>query len=143
MIAIKKKITRQTCLVFLVSVSFSCQKENKTLVTFDETMEIHDIAMAKMEDLYVLKRSLKKLKDSLVVGEVVDSARMEKISQVIIDLDASDEAMMSWMHQFETQYKDDDTEENLKYYLGQKEMVMEVNTKMDNSITNAGAILKR
>ena len=130
-------------MVYLLLISTldltGCQqkKENPITVLFEETMDLHDVAMEKMGEIYTLKKSLTEKNDSLIKVTPVDSALQKEFTRLIVQLDEADEAMMSWMAQFETKYKNDESEESLNYYKDQKEKILAVDKSMNEAIAQA------
>ncbi len=118
-------------------------KENKTQIAFEEAMELHDIAMVKSDQLFLLKKSLMQLKDTLLTAETVDSVLVNKLLDQMVDLDDADEAMKAWMSQFNTDYKDEDNQTNTDYYLKQLDMIKDVDIQINNSIEAANISLGR
>ncbi len=138
-----KNFSRQFSIFLLTILVFSCQqKENVTKLAFEETMEMHDVAMAKLDEMFLLKKSLTKLKDSIASHETVDSTQVDLLLGKITALETSDEAMMSWMGQFEVSFQDEDSQTNLQYYKDQLDMITEVNTQIDDAIAAAKASLE-
>ena len=113
------------------------KKENPTTTLFEETMDLHDVAMAKMSEIYTLKKSLTQKNDSLLKEAPIDSVSQKEFTRLIGKLEEADEAMMSWMAQFETKYKNDDSEESLNYYKDQKEKILAVSKSMNEAIAQA------
>ena len=116
-----------------------CQqkKENPTTKLFEETMDLHDVAMEKMGEIYTLKKSLTEKNDSLLKVTPLDSVLQKEFTLWITQLEEADEAMMSWMAQFETKYKDEESEESLNYYKDQKEKILAVSKSMNDAIAQA------
>lgn len=133
------KYGRICLLITLIGHLVSCQqkKESPTALLFEETMDLHDVAMAKMGEIYKLKKSLTEKSDSLLQIAPVDSAQQEKFTYLINQLETADESMMSWMAQFETKYKDEDSEESLNYYEDQKQKILVVSKSMNEAIDQA------
>ena len=138
-------ITPKICLIIIfIGHLIGCQqqKENPTTVLFEETMDLHDVAMARMTEIYTLKKALTEKKDSLSNAAPVDSSSQQEYMLLIKQLEDADEAMMTWMAQFETKYKNETTEKSLNYYKDQKEKILEVSKSMDNAIAQAKAAAK-
>ena len=132
-------VAKITLLLIVIANLTGCQqkKENPTAVLFEETMDLHDVAMARMNEIYSLKKALKAKNDSLLTVEPVDSASYKEYTSLIVQLGEADEAMMTWMAQFETKYQDDETEESINYYKDQKDKIQVVSQSMDEAITKA------
>ena len=126
-------------LITLIGHLVNCQqkKESPTTLLFEETMDLHDVAMAKMGEIYKLKKSLAKKNDSLLQIAPVDSVLQEKFTHLINQLEVADEAMMSWMAQFETKYKNKESEESLSYYKDQKQKILAISKSMNDAIDQA------
>lgn len=100
---------------------------------YAKVMEVHDEVMPKMRDIHKAKKALKKLKTD---------ANSTAVDQMVKKLDMADEAMMSWMHDFD---KPDgkDVEATMKYL--NEEMVKVTNVKdvMLSSISEAQALIDK
>ena len=132
-------VAKISLLIIVIADLTGCQqkKENPTAVLFEETMDLHDVAMARMNEIYSLKKALKAKNDSLLTVEPVDSVSHKEYTSLIVKLEEADEAMMTWMAQFETKYQDEETEESVNYYKDQKDKIEAVSQSMDEAITRA------
>lgn len=64
---------------------------------YNETMDIHDEVMPKMDNLYTLKKSLQ---DSLAKTPTLSAEGKAAIERKIQQIDSAGNAMMVWMRQF-------------------------------------------
>ena len=113
-------------------ISCGPPKEAAYQKLYDEVMVIHDEVMPKMSDIHRAKKKLRKLKSA---------ENEELITLQIIALDEADEAMMSWMHDFD---KPDlgSLEQDLEYLSKEKEKISAVSDLMLNTITEAQMTIK-
>jgi len=95
----------------------------------------HDSAMARMEEIYKLRRSLRTLRDTLD-AQHADTATLQALQQQIDDLNGADEAMMDWMHHY--QAPDSLEPRQAMIYLQQElQKIERVQVIMDSTITAA------
>jgi Mg2+ and Co2+ transporter CorA len=98
-------------------------------------MAIHDEAMAKMGDIYKLRRNLRSLRDTLATQQT-DTATLQALQQQIDGLNAADEVMMVWMRNY--QAPDSVQQDQAMNYLQQElQKIERVQTVMDSTITAA------
>lgn len=98
-------------------------------------MAVHDEAMAKMGDIYKLRRSLRSLRDTLATQQA-DTATLQILQQQIDGLNAADEGMMVWMRA----YQAPDTlqqEQAMAYLQEELRKIERVQTKMDSTLSAA------
>lgn len=100
-------------------------------VLFDQVMDIHDEAMAKMGNLYDLK---KKLQDQIAntPGMVVEEKK--KLEKRISNLDSVGQLMMDWMHRFQPLPDSVDQERAREYYESELEKIRKVKEAMLEAI---------
>ncbi|RIJ42646.1 hypothetical protein [Pontibacter oryzae] len=99
-------------------------------------MAIHDEAMAKMGDIYKLRRQLRSLRDTLEQQAQPDSAAILALQQELSGLNQADEVMMQWMRQ----YKAPDTlqhQQAMTYLQQELVKVTRVQTVMDSTLQAA------
>jgi len=121
--------------------SCNSNQPSETMQLFQSTMDIHNEAMAKMEDMYNLKMELKTKIDSIKLSPDSINTSVGDFHDIIDHLEQADEAMMVWMPQFEIKYKDEDNEENQNYYKDQKAKITKINEDIDQAIAQAKSIL--
>ncbi len=140
-------------IIFLLTfVTISCSKQEKTKNShetgeietseaYKKTMIVHDEVMPKMDNIMQLKKQLKAKVDSLSQDSNTDTATINILNPLIVELEDADKAMMDWMHQFDGSKKSDTTETTTQYYISQKEIIAEVAGKMNAAIKNAKEVL--
>ena len=98
-------------------------------------MTIHDDAMARMGDIYKLRRSFRSLRDTLATQQT-DSTTLQALQQQIDELNQADEVMMVWMRNYSA--PDSLKPEQAKTYLQQElQKIERVQTIMDSTIQAA------
>ena len=98
-------------------------------------MAIHDDAMARMGDIYKLRRNFRSLRDTLAAQQT-DSATLQALQQQIDELNQADEVMMVWMRNYSA--PDSLQPEQATVYLQQElQKIERVQTVMDSTIQAA------
>lgn len=116
----------------------SGEEEKTELET--KVLTIHDEAMAKMDNIYKLRRTLRTMRDTLEAQQA-DSTAILALQQEISGLNKADEAMMQWMRQ----YDEPDTlqhEQAMTYLQQELTKIERVQTIMDSTIAAAQATVK-
>ena len=119
-------------LISIVIISCGPPKDPAYEKLYDEVMVIHDDVMPKMTDINRAKKKLRKLKDG---------TNEEQITTQIQELDAADEAMMSWMHEFDAPELPT-LVENLEYLNAEKIKIQHVSDQMLRSLQEADMLIK-
>jgi hypothetical protein len=92
-------------IILILTVLCSCSQqesvEEQKLQLENNVIGVHDSAMLKMNRIYLLRRDLRALRDSLEV-EKVDTLKVIPLMESIQKLNEADEAMMNWMRQYKT-----------------------------------------
>jgi hypothetical protein len=109
---------------------------------WDEVMAEHDEVMPKMSEIKRLEREL-----TAMIGEEssLDAEAQEKVGQVVQQLSAAGEGMMSWMsqiRQLEPMREEMDHEQIIEYLKGEKEKITKVKEDMLNSIEEGTSLLE-
>ncbi|WP_276496611.1 hypothetical protein [Pontibacter litorisediminis] len=118
----------------------SGEEEKTELET--KVMAIHDEAMARMGDIYKLRRTLRSMRDTLEAQQQTDSTTVLALEQEISGLNKADEAMMQWMRQYSA--PDTLQHEQAMDYLQQELVKVErVQTIMDSTIEAAQTTVKK
>jgi len=128
-------MVRATLILLLASALISGCKESESprQKLFKEVMAIHDHVMPKTADINKLSRQIKAIMPEL--EEPFVSRAQVQVQQ----LDAADEAMMSWMDEFNPP----NTEEKAIDYLKQEKVVIsEVRDIMLKSLEDGQAFIK-
>lgn len=104
-----------------------------------EAIAVHDEVMPRMGEIHDWSTKLKELKKS-IAEDTNDSATEIKneVVHLVVMLDSADEAMMSWMHDYEVAYeKEHPADSAIVYYEHQIKLISEVKQLMNTSIENA------
>lgn len=104
-------------------------------------MKIHDDAMARMDEIYQLKKQVKGIADSLQQDSVANSETLTAAYKNIKALEVADESMMDWMRNYQVP-KTKDTPDVMKYLEDEMEKIEEVSQLMDIRIEEAEAFVK-
>jgi len=126
---------RITLLILLSLSIFACKpnlKDQEVKKLYDEVMVIHDEVMPEISTINKLKKKIRKL-----------DIQTDTTRNMIRNLDDADEAMMSWMSDFQVFRKmdDDSREVKLKFLKEEKAKISAVSNQMKASITNANKFL--
>ncbi|AKD05354.1 hypothetical protein POKO110462_17535 [Pontibacter korlensis] len=117
----------------------SGEEEKAALET--KVLAIHDEAMAKMDNIYKLRRKLRTFRDTLEAQQA-DSTAILPLQQEIDGLNKADEAMMQWMRQYSA--PDTLQHEQAMSYLNKELVKIErVQTIMDSTIEAAQATVTK
>jgi cbb3-type cytochrome oxidase subunit 3 len=108
---------------------------------WDEVMAEHDEVMPKMSEIKRLEREL-----TAMIGEEssLDAEAQEKVGQVVQQLSAAGEGMMSWMsqiRQLEPMREEMEHEQIIEYLKGEKEKITKVKEDMLQSIEEGTSLL--
>jgi hypothetical protein len=108
---------------------------------WDEVMAEHDEVMPKMSEIKRLEREL-----TTMIGEEssLDAEAQEKVGQVVQQLSAAGEGMMSWMsqiRQLEPMRGEMEHEQIIEYLKGEKEKITKVKEDMLQSIEEGTSLL--
>ncbi len=95
--------------------------QSETQKLFSETMTVHDLAMEEMGEIFNLRKMLVSKIDSIQNSN--DTTGIIHLRSLVVDLENADEGMMSWMAQFETKYRNENTDKSITYYKDQKKSV--------------------
>lgn len=111
--------------------AYDSDSSDANRVLYDQVMDIHDSAMAKMGNLNALK---KKLQDQIAntPGMVVEEQK--KLEKRISNLDSVGQLMMDWMHRFQPLPDSVDQERAREYYESELERIKKVRDAMLEAI---------
>lgn len=84
--------------------------ENQVL--YNEVMKIHDEAMARMDEMYRIKRELQQ---QIKQDPALTAEKRNAMEKRIVELDSASESMMAWMRTFKPLPDTADEEEAKKY----------------------------
>lgn len=127
-------------LSLFTALSFaSCQQESNEEAIKKTIDDLHNEAMAVNE---------KAIKTTFYLDSVLKQKRELKNSDTadlqksIRQLNAADEKMMDWMHDFQLDFKGSKTEA-LKYFKDQLDSVKQVQAQLENAIEQAKPFIKQ
>jgi hypothetical protein len=120
-------------LVVLPSCQDGSRRENEDLR--QEITRVHDIAMAKIETMYELRSKLRGLPGP---GAGQNIAATERCVDALLQ---ADEAMFSWMRQYQPLAVAKDIEADSRYRVEQLGRITEVGRDIDLAIESAQACL--
>ncbi|HVS91558.1 MAG TPA: hypothetical protein VHE59_05975 [Mucilaginibacter sp.] len=114
---------------------FSCHDDTKQENALkNDILQIHDKLMAGDDALMQSKAKL----DSLLKLKTKDSLDVKAIDKQV---SAADDAMESWMHQFQPDQSGKSHDEVIKYYSEQKKQIMAVDSQMNAAVASANKYL--
>jgi hypothetical protein len=105
-------------------------------------LRVHDEAMAKMDQLFILRQDLKKLRDSLQTHQT-DTATRHRVNQHLALLQKADDAMMQWMHRYKAPAKEQAHDSTMQYLQGQLQKIEQVKKTMDSTLAAAQHIYQQ
>ena len=123
---------RWTILILTIASLVGCKPSTEKV--YNEVMDIHDAAMAKMDEIYQLKADLKQQldhADDMVLEE------KERLESLVVRLDSASKGMMDWMHDFHPELDSLTDEAYLQYLQDQLAAVKKVKADIEESIQTA------
>ena len=136
-------------LVFLLFALSGCQNQKAEQQKLQkEVIEQHDVLMVRMDLLQDNKSALSLIENNLdnikKVQPNLDTVQLKaEITDLKIQLTVSDESMMKWMNNFNSDYTGKNHEEVMKYLENQKIKIDTVKTLFDQSLSKSGAIIQK
>ena len=125
-----------TLAILTITIS-SCKTETTDRKDYKEVMRVHDEAMARMGEIYELKRQIQELKE-----ELTDTIMVELSEKLISSLDEADEGMMNWMAKF--RIPEDKGDVQIKsYFIEEQKKVDIVNKDIAESIAEAKKFVEK
>lgn len=107
-------------------------------------IEVHDEVMPRLGEIASLKKELSTKRTTLAKDSTADEAALIEYRSLIQLLDSADEAMMSWMAQYDPDYlAEHKPEEAIAYYEDQEGKIEYVKTLMLKSIEDANETLEK
>lgn len=133
-------------LVFIFTACNNHKKQQEDLQK--EVIIIHDSVMADMGMLMEKKMHLNKIMkrlDSLKsLNMDLDTAQLKsELAQTIEQLGSADEAMMTWMHNFDPEYTGKSHEDIMDYLNNQKVKINSVDSTIKNIILKSDSIIAK
>ncbi len=103
-----------------------------------EVMLMHDSIMPSISRLMQVKTAVKiKLQE----GNISDENQLRELRNIINSLEEADEAMMTWMRNYKTNYEGMRDEEIRSYLLKEKQQIRQVGEKIVESMKKAKVVL--
>lgn len=128
-------------ILFTATILASCTnpKQEKISSLKDEAIKIHDQVMPRMGEIHEVSVEIKTLRNAIKEDTSLASLQAtEQLSHYILGLEQADEAMMSWMHEYQIDYeKNNEADSAITYYSDQVARIKQVKLLMDESIDNA------
>jgi hypothetical protein len=94
-----------------------------------QIMDVHDEVMPKMEDLYIIKKSLEEN-----LKTVKDSALKTDLRARMAEVDSASNLMMDWMHEYNPPDSTVDQEQARAYLEGELEKVKRMKEAINSVI---------
>lgn len=139
-----KQLKRMKYIVFSLITSailVSCSDPNQEIIDAlkAEAIAVHDEVMPRMGEIADLRSALKK---DWKLAKADTGAASDTIAQIIAShitmLDSADEAMMSWMADYNPTYaKDHSSDSAISYYARQGDEIKDVQVLMEKAIEDA------
>lgn len=127
-------------LILMMALAFaSCQQEDNEQAIKKTIDDLHNEAMIINE---------KAIKTTFKLDSLLTQKREKKDSdtialhKTILQLNAADEKMMDWMHDFQLDFKGSKAEA-LKYFQSQLDSVKQVQTQLEKAIEQAKPFIKQ
>jgi hypothetical protein len=130
-----KKLLYAAFIGLALSSCSDTKKQEKDLL--DKILKLHDKVMGNDEALMKNKMQL----DSLLKQPAKDTAEKVNMKALDIKLQASEETMENWMHNFEPDVTNKSHDEIMKYYSAQQKSIMSVDSQMNVAITESNKYL--
>lgn len=125
---------------FCVSLLAACQRKpaevSEREALENRVMAVHDEAMGGMGRIFILRRNLGLVRDSLINLQA-DTASLQPLQQHLRALEQADAAMMNWMHQYKSPAKEQQADAARQYLQLQLQKMKQVKKQMDSSLTAA------
>lgn len=134
--------------MLLVIAIASCKQQGDYKASRDEVIKVHDIVMAdqgKVVDQQMkLNKMLRNLSDLKVKYPDIDTVK-EKDSIVLVRdrLIVAEEAMSTWMHEFEPDVTGKSNDEAIAYFKSEKQKIQKVDTVFKAELKRAAAYLSK
>lgn len=106
---------------------------------YDTVMEIHDEVMPEISKIIKFKKELR----PLLKQEDLDSLKRVEVVTLNRKLSQSEDAMMTWMHEFKSPRPNDAAEQTIKYLKEEEKKISKVSFLMKSSIKEATAFFKQ
>lgn len=138
------KISRISFIFSFILVFQSCGPSQKELNAERraEVIAVHDEVMPKMGQLKSFEKKALQRAEVLASMDSVDSAKVQEMKNLALELDQAYEEMFVWMRQYETEDGERTPEEVKSYLEDQMVSVSQVNQLMKAALSKADSLLK-
>ncbi len=129
--------------IFIFSFQWSSCKQTSLQDLYDEAMELHDEVMPRMGEIADLEKQALQIKFKLEKEEGEEAKqKLDKVKQLLADLDVADKGMWDWMKGFEDPREKDWTpQKKIDYFNIEIEKIRLVNTQIKTSIEDGNTII--
>lgn len=138
---------KKTLLAFCLIFSFTaCNKRESEEILQDQIIETHDALMQKGETIMANKESITKL---LASAQTTNNANLDteefynKANALNVDLTKADEAMMTWMKNFNPDFGTKTHDQIMEYLHMQKADIRKVETQINEAIKNSNDFVNK
>ncbi len=108
---------------------------------YQEVIEVHDIAMVKMQTIMNLKNNAIKEADSLrSLEDESMTSRIGSLEKMEITLEEANKSMMMWMRGFRPPSDTVSYDQAMEYLRSEQDKIEQVNNRMDQAIEEAKAL---
>ena len=141
-------MNRISCFIFFVLAFASCKQQSDYKASRDEVIKVHDVVMAdqgKVVDQQLkLENMLKNMSALKAQYPDIDTIK-EKDSIIVVrdKLNVAEEAMNSWMHNFEPDVTGKSNEEAIDYFEAEKRKIQKVDTLFKAELKRTAAYLSK
>ena len=123
-------------IVVCINCLLSCTMKVTERNDYQQVMKVHDDAMARMGEIYEVKRTIEDLSNS-----IEDSIQLVEAKEIITSLEMADEGMMQWMAAF--RIPDDVSNASLEsYFFEEQKKVNIVSNSINEAIDKANKFVK-
>ncbi|MGN7203996.1 hypothetical protein ACTHQF_06960 [Pedobacter sp. SAFR-022] len=137
-----------SCFLLLALALSSCKQQADYKASRDEVIEVHDVVMAdhgKVVDQQLkLNGMLKDLSALKLKNPDIDTLKEKDSITIVRDrLNVAEEAMNTWMHEFEPDITGKSNEEAITYFEAEKQKIQKVDTLFKAELKRAEAYLSK
>ena len=134
--------------MLLILAFASCKQQLDYKATRDEVIKVHDVVMAdhgKVVDQQLkLEEMLKNMSALKAQHSEIDTIKeKDSITAVRDQLNVAEEAMNTWMHEFEPDVTGKSNEEAITYFEAEKQKIQKVDTLFKSELKRAEAYLSK
>lgn len=134
--------------MLLILAFASCKQQLDYKATRDEVIKVHDVVMAdhgKVVDQQLkLEEMLKNMSALKAQHSEIDTIKeKDSITAVRDRLNVAEEAMNTWMHEFEPDVTGKSNEKAITYFEAEKQKIQKVDTLFKSELKRAEAYLSK